>query len=410
MKEERYPPISDYGFIADCHSAALVSRSGSIDWCCMPRVDSGSCFGRLLGWDRGGFCRIAPAEETSFRVTRRYVEGTLVLETVFRTGSGKSRLLDCFSMREGGEHEPHQQILRIVEGLQGSIELRAVVAPCFDYGEIRPWTRGCSGGHFIAVGGCDGLLISGDIPLELTGRHCLVGDFPVTEGERRRLSIVYGRPEDLEEGFVQVPSIDELDRRLEETLGWWKHWYGRASFQGPYADEARRSAPVDQWKQIRQEIRDAVEAKGYDSERGVFIQAFGHQKMDASLLLLPVFGFVDWEEDRMVRTTDAIREELEEAGLLRRYASDDDGMEGTEGTFLACSFWLVECLARQGRFEEARQVFRRATATGNDLGLFSEEYDTSSDEMLGNFPQALTHLSLISAAVALGDSPAKTKE
>ena len=176
------------------------------------------------------------------------------------------------------------------------------------------------------------------------------------------------------------------------------------------AEKLGRSAPVDQWKRIRQEIRDAVEAKGYDSERGVFIQAFGHPKMDASLLLLPVFGFVDWEEDRMVRTTDAIREELEEDGLLRRYASDDDGMEGTEGTFLACSFWLVECLARQGRFEEAHQVFRRATATGNDLGLFSEEYDTSSGEMLGNFPQALTHLSLISAAVALGDNPGKTKE
>ncbi|MGW8322213.1 MAG: trehalase-like domain-containing protein, partial [Thermodesulfobacteriota bacterium] len=204
MKEEPYPPISDYGYIADCHSAALVSRSGSIDWCCMPRVDSGSCFGRLLDWDRGGFCKIAP--EPVCRVSRRYVEGSLVLETVFRTEAGESCLLDCFTMRKGGEHEPHQQILRVVECLRGHTDLEVVVAPCFDYGEIRPWIRRCRGEHHIAVGGCDGLLISGDIPLDLTHRHLLTGKFRITEGERRRLSILYGRPEDLEEGFEEVPS------------------------------------------------------------------------------------------------------------------------------------------------------------------------------------------------------------
>ncbi|MGW8320278.1 MAG: glycoside hydrolase family 15 protein, partial [Thermodesulfobacteriota bacterium] len=152
-----------------------------------------------------------------------------------------------------------------------------------------------------------------------------------------------------------------------------------------------------------------VEEKGYDSERGVFIQSFDHPKMDAALLLLPMFGFIDWKDDRMIRTTDAVRDELEEEGLLRRYATDDDGMEGTEGVFLACSFWLAECLARQSRFEEAHQVFERARATGNDLGLFAEEYDTRRGEMLGNFPQALTHLSLIAAAVALGETQGKTK-
>ena len=103
----------------------------------------------------------------------------------------------------------------------------------------------------------------------------------------------------------------------------------------------------------------------------------------------------------MIRTADAVWEELGEGGLLRRYAHYDDGLPGSEGVFLPCSFWLAECLARQGRRDEANEIFERALSTGNDLGLFSEEYDTKSKEMLGNFPQALTHLSLISAAEAL---------
>ncbi len=125
--------------------------------------------------------------------------------------------------------------------------------------------------------------------------------------------------------------------------------------------------------------------------------------MDASLLLLPGCDFVNYNDERMIRTTDAVWEELEEGGLLRRYVPYDDGLPGSEGVFLPCSFWLAECLARQGRRDHACEIFERALATGNDLGLFSEEYDTISNEMLGNFPQALTHLSLIQAAVALAE-------
>jgi GH15 family glucan-1,4-alpha-glucosidase len=97
-----------------------------------------------------------------------------------------------------------------------------------------------------------------------------------------------------------------------------------------------------------------------------------------------------------------VREELDQDGLLRRYRKDN--LPGREGAFLACSFWLVECLARQGRLEEARQVHDRATITANDLGLFSEEYDPEASQMLGNFPQGLTHLSHVAAAVALGQA------
>jgi GH15 family glucan-1,4-alpha-glucosidase len=130
---------------------------------------------------------------------------------------------------------------------------------------------------------------------------------------------------------------------------------------------------------------------------------FGHPVSDAALLLLPTAGFIAFDDPRMLRTTEAIREDLSEAGLLRRYPEGNDGLPGREGVFLPGSFWLVECLARQRRLAEAHAVLNRALATGNDLGLFSEEYDTGTGEMLGNFPQALTHLSLISAIVALAD-------
>jgi pentatricopeptide repeat protein len=123
--------------------------------------------------------------------------------------------------------------------------------------------------------------------------------------------------------------------------------------------------------------------------------------------LLPISGFVSHTDERMVRTTDAIRKSLLEDGLVRRYPVGDDGLEGKEGTFLACTFWLAECLARQGRFREAHGVFKRALSTGNDLGLFSEQYSVDDNEMLGNFPQGLTHLSLITAALALAGTEEK---
>ena len=169
------------------------------------------------------------------------------------------------------------------------------------------------------------------------------------------------------------------------------------------AEKLDRGDPVDQWKKARTEVLEAIEERGYDRDRGVFIQAFDSPEMDASLLLLPIMGFVDHRDERMIRTTDAVHKDLGEAGLVRRYAAMDDGMEGKEGAFLAASFWLAECLAMQGRLDEARAVFERAASTGNDVGLFSEEYDPEAGEMLGNFPQGLTHLSLISAAVAFKD-------
>jgi GH15 family glucan-1,4-alpha-glucosidase len=154
------------------------------------------------------------------------------------------------------------------------------------------------------------------------------------------------------------------------------------------------------------EIRESIETRGYDPRRGVFIQAFGRRDMDASLLLLPASGFVSPGDERMVRTVEEIRRELQSGGLIRRYLPNriDDGLAQDEGVFLACSFWMAECLALQGRWEEAADQFEQAAATANDLGLFSEEFDPASGQMLGNFPQGLSHLSHITAALALADT------
>jgi GH15 family glucan-1,4-alpha-glucosidase len=171
------------------------------------------------------------------------------------------------------------------------------------------------------------------------------------------------------------------------------------------AQACLRSAPVGRWRRLAAEIKKAVEDQGYDSRRGVFVQAFGRNDMDAALLMLPIVGFVDHNDERMVRTVAEIQKDLEIGGLIRRYRPDrvPDGIQENEGTFLACTFWLVECLARQGRMEEAREYFDRAAGACSDLGLLAEEFDARSNQLLGNFPQGLSHLSHIAAAVALAE-------
>ncbi|HKH14701.1 MAG TPA: glycoside hydrolase family 15 protein, partial [Solirubrobacterales bacterium] len=166
------------------------------------------------------------------------------------------------------------------------------------------------------------------------------------------------------------------------------------------AEHCMRKAPERRWKEARDEIRRSIERRGYDRDRGVFVQAYDSSDLDAAVLRLPSVDFIPYDDERMVRTVDAVREELDFDGLLRRYTVDD-GNGGEEGAFVACTFWLVECLARQGRDDEARAAYDRAIATANELGLMAEEYDPESHEMLGNFPQALSHLSHLEATLAL---------
>lgn len=590
------PAIGDYGLIGDCHSAALVSRDGSIDWCCLPRFDSGSCFGRLLDRERGGFCAVglrgATEADASF-----YWEDTLILQTVLHGPRGTVRVIDFFAMREGGALDPRRELVRVIECERGSAEAQVQIAPRFDYGAVRPWLRRAAGDVFTAIGGDDGLFVWSDGEFSSDGETLQAGA-KIHAGERLRVLIRFVRPHVLERE-QGAPEANEVDARLQETAAWWRSWRKRLRRDGAghepvvrsaftlkaltyaptgaivaaataslpetlggernwdyryswirdstltahalselgcerearrfrhfivrssaghaddlqilfgiggerrtpeleldlagyrdsrpvrvgnsaagqlqldalgeilnlgwrwhlrghspnddewrffgelvetavqrwsepdkgiwewrgdprhfvhskaccwaavdrglrLAEECARRAPTRRWQKAREEIREAIETRGYDSKRGVFVQCFDQPGLDASLLLLPVVGFLPFEDERMVRTADAVAAELDARGFLYRYR-EEDGLEGTEGAFLACSFWLAECYARQGRLPLAREVFDRAMGVASPLGLFSEQVDPRTGELLGNYPQTLTHLSHVAAAVALAE-------
>lgn len=594
----RYPPIADYALISDCHCAALISRTGSVDWCCMPRFDADSCFGRLLDWGKGGHCTIGPPGE-HVRTTRRYVPGTMVLETHFHASDGEARLHDFFAMGDEATEPAHYEHVRLLEGVSGRVEFHAEISPRFDFGEIVPHVRDHGGGIYSAIGSNVGLVIHSDMRLDVDRDRGMAARFHVDAGERVRLSIRFLPPEQIDDDASRLREAGAAaDAALERTCSWWRNWTNRirhpcgpdehtlrsaivlkslsfeptgaivaapttslpecaggqrnwdyrfswvrdsvftvralyelgcereadrflrfvqrsaagsaAEMQIMYAvdgkrrltevelewlegyrgsvpvrignfaseqnqldiygeimemawewhakgrdmdaqywdflfdvvntvctkwqerdhgiwefrgaplhfvhskamcwsaldrgirlaQEKRMVAPVERWMQARAAIREAIERDGYDPERGIFVQAFDNDYLDAALLLLPRTGFVAYDDARMVRTTDAIRLQLDRGGLLARYDSPD-GLPGREGAFVPCTFWLVRCLAYQGRHELAWDYYRRALGCANELGLFPEEFDAQNRQMLGNFPQALTHVSQITARLAL---------
>jgi GH15 family glucan-1,4-alpha-glucosidase len=171
--------------------------------------------------------------------------------------------------------------------------------------------------------------------------------------------------------------------------------------------------PVDRWKKLRDEIRADVLAHGFNPERKAFVQFYGSDLLDASLLLMPLIGFLPASDPRVISTVNAIERDLITDGLVRRYQTrpEVDGLPPGEGAFLACTFWYADNLALMGRREEAREVFERLLSLRNDVGLLAEEYDTRLKRQVGNFPQAFSHVSLINTAHNLSTArgPAKTR-
>ena len=169
------------------------------------------------------------------------------------------------------------------------------------------------------------------------------------------------------------------------------------------AEEYGFEGPVDRWKELRTEIHADVCRKGYNARRGSFVQSYGSQELDASLLLLPTVGFLPPTDPRIVGTVEAIERELMHGGFVRRYdtTSADDGLPPGEGVFLACSFWMVDAYVMLGRLDDAHAMFKRLVALCNDVGLLSEEYEPESKELLGNFPQAFSHVALVNSAFNL---------
>ncbi len=175
------------------------------------------------------------------------------------------------------------------------------------------------------------------------------------------------------------------------------------------AEQFELEAPLERWRQTRDEIHREVCERGFDRQRGTFTQYYGSKELDASVLNVPLVGFLPGSDERVTGTIDAISRELGRDGFVSRYSTSDtdDGLPGDEGQFLACSFWLVSALALNGRLEEARALFERLLALRNDLGLLAEEYDVRRQRQVGNFPQAFSHLTLIGAATAISAAEAK---
>jgi GH15 family glucan-1,4-alpha-glucosidase len=177
-------------------------------------------------------------------------------------------------------------------------------------------------------------------------------------------------------------------------------WVGLDRFLRHHAEtDTVDEATTQRLTALRQTIHDEVCREGWSNGLGTFTQHYGGQEIDASLLLLPLVGFLPVDDPRMVATIETIQRELSEGGLIRRTKAK--AQPPNEGAFLACSCWMADCLNLQGRKEEARAQFERVLAVANDLGLLSEEYNLPGKHLAGNFPQALTHLAVINTALGL---------
>ncbi|UUN26148.1 glycoside hydrolase family 15 protein [Streptomyces sp. FIT100] len=205
----------------------------------------------------------------------------------------------------------------------------------------------------------------------------------------------------------------EPDESLWEVRGPRRHFVYSKVMAWVAADRAVRALENDpslrgdarRWRAMRDEVHEEVCEKGFDSDRNTFTQSYGSRELDAATLLIPRVGFLPPDDPRVIGTVDAVRAELSHDGLIRRYsargAAAVDGLPGREGTFLACSFWMVDALRMTGRVREATELFERLLALRSDLGLLAEEYDPAAGRQLGNFPQAFSHLGLVGSALAL---------
>src|SRR5215218_3519337 len=233
-----FKPIADYGLLADCNSAALVGRDGSIDWLCLPRYDADAIFARILDPD-GGHWSVRPAGE--YRVERRYVPGSLVIETTFTTADGVVRVRDAMAFAPGqrghdlGHDAPHE-LVRSVEGVAGSVELVMELVPRPEYGLVRPLIRVIDGGAK-TFGGPNRIEVAAAVPLELrdAGLHAR---FAVREGQRLGFAIVWAAPEHREAPVPTAPA--DVAARVDDVVEAWRSWEDEHDvYAGPHRDLVR---------------------------------------------------------------------------------------------------------------------------------------------------------------------------
>jgi GH15 family glucan-1,4-alpha-glucosidase len=583
--------IEDYALLGDLQTAALVGRSGSVDWLPFPRFDSSSCFGALLGGREHGRWLLAPSGAGP-ATDRRYRDDTLILESEWQTPDGRVRVIDFMPPRE-----TTPDIVRIVEGLDGSVKMRTELVIRFDYGSVIPWLRRLDQQSLLAVGGPDGLILRTPIVLEPDGMTH-TAEFTVSAGDRVPFVITWFP------SHLDVPAIVDAEAALDDTESYWRDWMHDCSYDSDYAHAVRTSlvllkaltylptggivaapttslperiggvrnwdyrycwlrdatftlyalmnggfltearawrdwllrsvagdpenaqilygvggqrrilefeldwlpgyagsrpvrignaaheqfqldvygevmdalhqarahgldpddhawslqrtlmdflegawdrpdegiwevrgprrhfthskvlawvafdravqsverfglrGPVDLWRRLRAEIHEEVCREGFNVELNAFTQSYGSDELDASTLLIPILGFLPADDPRVVGTVDAVMRHLTRDGFVERYRMEEehnevDGLPAGEGVFLPCSFWLVDALLMQDREDEARELFERLVGVSNDLGLLAEEYDPGERRLLGNYPQAFTHVGLVNSAYNL---------
>jgi GH15 family glucan-1,4-alpha-glucosidase len=592
FRKDGYLPIRDYAAIGDGRTVALVARDGSVDWLCLPDLDSPSVFGALLDARRGGRATLAP--EVPHRAERRYLPGTNVLETTFTTREGAVRVMEALTL-PGSGLAPLRELARRIEGLSGTVPMGWSVEPRFSYGQWRTGI-GWRSGVPVAAAGNQGLAVcSWDAGPPRVSADSISGRFQTSPGSQALVALCAADQEPL-----VLPTREDVERRLDETVASWQRWTGRSGYEGPWPEEVARSAlalkllvfapsgavaaaattslpegigglrnwdyrfcwvrdsafilnalvrlgfsaevdaffwwlmqasqlthprlqvlyrlnggasaaertldfegyrwsapvrvgnaAVDQlqldvygdvlqtawlyaasgreidrdigrrlaamadlvcdlwrrpdsgiwevrsppvhftqskmmcwvaldravrlaeggkipdvhthrWRFGAAAVRAFVEDHCWSETKGSYVRSAGGDDLDASLLLGVLFGFADPRGPRARGTIDTIRRELGRGPFLYRY-SGEDGLPGEEGAFLTCSFWLVDALARSGQVGEAAELMDELLGLANDVGLYAEEVDPETGAFLGNFPQGLTHLALVNAAIAVAE-------
>jgi GH15 family glucan-1,4-alpha-glucosidase len=321
-------------------------------------------------------------------------------------------------MMHGGYYEEAQAwrawLLRAVAGNPSQVQIMYGIA-----GERRltewevPWLPGYEGSKPVRIGNA----ASEQRQLDMYGE---VMD-ALHQGRRGKLAASEAGWALQRELLDHLESIwDQPDRGMWEVRGDPQPFTYSKAMAWVALDRAIKSAeqfglegPLDRWKALRRQIHEEVCRNGFNTEIGAFVQSYGSKNLDASVLLLPLVGFLPPSDPRVRSTVEAIEHHLIQDGLVMRYdtRASSDGLPAGEGAFLACSFWLADNLVLLNRREDARRLFERLLSLRNDVGLLSEEYDSQARRLVGNFPQAFSHITLVNTAYNLtrDSGPAKQR-